>query len=65
VAADAVSWMTPKNPSGRPVIWRSQSITTTSSSVAAGAVFHSMALALKAAVSISARMAGAVDEFAK
>ena len=57
--------MTPKRPAGRPSICRSQSSTTTSSSVAAGAVFQSMPLALKAAASISPRMAGAVEELAK
>jgi hypothetical protein len=33
--------------------------------VAAGAVFQSIAFALNAAASISPRMAGVVDEFAK
>src|SRR5262249_54764631 len=65
VAAEAVSWTTPKSPSGSPVIWRSQSRTTTSISVATGAVFQSMALTLKVAVSISARIAGGGDELAK
>ena len=57
--------MTPNRPAGRPSIWRSQSRTTSSISVAAGAVFHSMALALKAAASASARTAGPGEEFAK
>ena len=57
--------MTPNRPSGRPVIWRSQSSTVISSSVAAGEVFHSIAFTLNVAVSISPRMAGMGDEFAK
>ena len=38
----AVSSMTPVNVSGRPTIWRSQSITTSSTSVAAGLVSQLM-----------------------
>ena len=65
VEVDAVSWMTPKRGSGRPMAWRSQSRVTSSSSVAAGAVFQIIALALKAAASISPRIPGPDDELAK
>ena len=33
---DAVSWMTPLHPSESPTIWRTQSVTTSSSSLSAG-----------------------------
>ena len=38
VEVEAVSWMTPVKVAGNPTIWRSQSITTSSTSVAAGDV---------------------------
>ena len=53
--------MTPAKPSGRPIIWRSQSRTRASSSVAAGEVCQSMHCAPKAAVSISARSEGGLE----
>ena len=57
--------MMPNMPSGSPIHCRSQSSTTCSSSVAAGEVFHSMALALSAADSSSAMMPGPGAVFAK
>jgi hypothetical protein len=45
--------MTPVKSSGRPIIRRSQSMTTCSSSVAAGDVAHDMHCAPMAEVSIS------------
>ena len=36
VQVEAVSWMTPLQVSERPTIWRTQSVTTSSSSVSAG-----------------------------
>ena len=42
VAVLAVSWITPVNVSGRPSIWRSHSMTTSSTSVAAGLVCQLM-----------------------
>ena len=54
IALDAESWITPVNPGGRPVIWRSQSSTRVSISVAAGEVCQSMHWAPRVAVSISA-----------
>ncbi len=62
---EAVSWMTPKRPAGRPSICRSQSRTTSSSSVAAGELRQSMPFTLKAAESISPRMPGVEEEIAK
>ncbi len=53
--------MTPVNPSGRPTIWRSQSSTRVSSSVAAGEVCQSMHWAPSVAVSISARTEGGLE----
>ena len=50
--------MTPVKPAGNPIIWRSQSITTCSSSVAAGEVCHDMHCAPRVATSISARIDG-------
>ena len=50
--------MTPTNSGGRPIICRSQSITTCSSSVAAGEVAQDMHCAPMAAVSISPRIEG-------
>jgi len=58
VAVEAVSWMAPRNAGGRPSIWRSQSMTTSSSSVAAGEVCQFMALTPRPAESSSPRMAG-------
>ena len=55
---DAVSVSRPSNASGRPRAWRSQSTTTSSSSVPIGEVRHSMAFWPRAAVSISPRMPG-------
>ena len=57
--------MTPNRPAGRPSICRSQSSTTSSSSVAAGELRQSMPFTLKAAESISPRMPGVEDEIAK
>ena len=42
VAVEAVSCTTPANAAGSPIIWRSQSITTSSTSVAAGDVCQLM-----------------------
>jgi hypothetical protein len=58
VAVEAVSWMTPRNSSGKPIIWRSQSMTVSSSSVAAGDVCQFMALTPSPAEISSARMDG-------
>ena len=58
VAAEAVSWMTPWNSSGRPIMARSHSIIRVSSSVAAGEVCQLMHCAPRAAVSISASTEG-------
>ena len=62
---DAVSNMMPNVPSGSPIHCRSQSSTTCSSSVAAGDVFHNMALAFSDADSNSAIMPGPGAVFAK
>jgi hypothetical protein len=62
---DAVSVVIPNQPSPRPSIWRSQSVTSCSSSVAAGDVFQSIAFTSSVAVSISARMPGTDDDVAK
>ena len=61
VALDALSWITPAKPSGRPIIWRSQSRTRVSISVAAGEVCHSMHWAPSVAVSISASTEGGLE----
>ena len=61
MAVEAVSWMTPLKPSGRPIIWRSQSSVRVSSSVAAGEVCHSMHWAPSVAVSISASTEGGLE----
>ena len=60
---DAVSVKSPSNDAGRPSASRSQPTVTSSSSVAAGLVRHSMALATSVLMSISPRMPGpeAVD----
>ena len=42
MAVLAVSWMTPVKAGLRPTIWRSQSMTTSSTSVAAGLVCQLM-----------------------
>jgi len=55
---EAVSWIEPTNSPGSPTICRSQSITTCSSSVAAGDVTHDMHCAPIVAVSISPRIEG-------
>ena len=62
---EAVSLMWPWNPAGSPSIWRSQSQTRSSSSVAAGPDFQSMALTLSAAASVSPRMPGPEPVIAK
>ena len=53
--------MTPEKPSPRPIIWRSQSSTRVSSSVAAGEVCHSMHCAASAAVTNSATTEGGLE----
>ena len=58
VDIDAVSQIIPLKESGSPIICRSQSRTCSSSSVAAGAVRHSIPLTLSAAVSISPKDPG-------
>ena len=55
---DAVSVMSPSKASGRPSAWRSQSTTTSSSSVPMGDVRHSIGFWPRTAVSISPRMPG-------
>jgi hypothetical protein len=50
----ALSWIAPVNVSGSPTICRSQSITTSSTSVAAGLVCQLMACAPRPAVTRSA-----------
>ena len=55
------SWITPVNESGRPTIWRSQSIILASSSVAAGDVCQSMHCAAMAAVTYSATTEGGLE----
>ena len=54
VAVEAVSWITPVKPSGRPSAMRSQSMTRCSSSVAAGEVCHNMHCAATVFARISA-----------
>jgi hypothetical protein len=63
--AEAVSWITPNRPSGRPRSCRSQSRTTVSSSVAAGDVRQSIPLTLRVAEIISPRMPGADEVIEK
>ncbi len=53
-----MSLMTPSNSTGRPSSWRSQSVVTSSSSVAAGELRQTIALTLSAAANISPRMPG-------
>ena len=55
---EAVSVSSPSNATGRPSAWRSQSTTSSSSSVPIGDVRHSIAFWPKPAVSISPRMPG-------
>ena len=55
---DAVSVSRPSNASGSPSAWRSQSTTTSSSSVPIGDVRQSIAFWPIAAVSISPRIPG-------
>ena len=62
---EAVSLMWPRNCGGSPIIWRSQSVTVSSSSVGAGPVFHSIALTLSPAASASPRMPGPEPVIAK
>ena len=57
--------MMPSKDSGKPIISRSHLRATSSSSVAAGAVFQSIALTLNAAQSSSPKMPGADDEIEK
>src|SRR6476646_10760210 len=57
--------MTPKNVSSSDSHFRSQPSVTCSSSVAAGADFHSMALTLTAAARKSASMEGGLEETEK
>src|SRR6476661_3147469 len=57
---DAVSYTTPPNSGGKCTHWRLQSITSVSSSVAAGDVAHVIALTLSGAVMISPSIPGAV-----
>ena len=56
VEVEAVSWITPVKVEGSPTIWRSQSITTSSTSVAAGEVCQLMPWAPRPAQTRSARM---------
>ena len=65
VEVEAVSLITPSNPGGSPTSWRSQSIVSSSSSVAAGELRHTMAFTFTAAASISPRIPGADPEMAK
>ena len=55
MAVDAVSWMTPVKLSGSPTSWRSQSIITSSTSVAAGLVCQLMPCAPRPEETMSAR----------
>ena len=57
--------MCPCQPSGSPSSSATQSSTTPSSSVAAGAVRHRIATEFSAAASSSARIAGSEDAVAK
>ena len=65
VEMDAVSVIMPNQPSPMPKSWRSQSVTTSSSSVATGDVRQSMPLRFSAAVTISPRMPGTDAVLAK
>ena len=62
---DAVSVVIPNHPSPNPSIWRNQSVATSSSSVAAGDVFHNIAFTSSVAINNSARMPGTDDDVAK
>ena len=57
--------MTPNHPVPSPSIWRNQSSARSSSSVAAGEVFHNIAFTFSAAASISAMTPGADPVVAK
>ncbi len=56
---EAVSLITPLNPAGSPIACRSQSVASSSISVAAGDVRQSMPLTLRVAIRSSARIPGA------
>ena len=56
VEVEAVSWMTPSKAGGSPTIWRSQPITTSSTSVAAGEVCQLMPCTPRPAQTRSARI---------
>lgn len=58
LAVEAVSWMTPVKRGGSPISLPSQTMTTCSSSVAAGQDCQTMPLTPRAAESSSARMEG-------
>jgi hypothetical protein len=64
VEVEAVSSMWPCRPSGRPRSCRTQSRTSSSSSVAAGDVRQSMPFTFRAAMRNSARIPGSVAEMA-
>ncbi len=65
VEVEAVSSMCPCHPDGSPSSCATQSSTTPSSSVAAGAVRHRIATELSVAASSSARIAGSDELVAK
>ena len=65
VDMDAVSLIVPAKSCGSPMKARSQSSATSSSSVAAGELFHTIALTFSAAASSSPRMPGPDPEIAK
>ena len=62
---DAVSWIMPNHEPGKPIQSRSQPSVTCSSSVSAGAVFQRIPFALSPAASISPKIPGPDDVFAK
>ena len=57
----AVSWMTPEKVGGRPTSWRSHSIATSSSSVAAGLVCQLIPWAPRPAATRSASTEGNIE----
>ena len=65
VEVEALSSMCPCQPDGSPSRSATQSSTTPSSSVAAGAVRHRIAIELSVAASSSARIAGSDELHAK
>ena len=65
VEVDAVSLIVPRNSGGSPRKCRSQPTATSSNSVAAGELFHTMALTLSAAASSSPTMPGPEPDTAK